>query len=159
MIVAAGAEPPGVWKDAAMRRRDLCRAWEPPVLPGPPCQSRPLRARREAPMAKTAPARPSQIAASSRPKPGRAMPPADRPGSSSIVSTAAQPSYLARSASPYCRRWHSGLCTWLNMAEPELAVLSGQCLDRRIPGMAKLECEVAAWLARRNAHHAKASWR
>ena len=49
--------------------------------------------------------------------------------------------------------------SWLNLAESELAVLSGQCLDRRIPDRAMLEREVAAWLARRNTHHAKADWR
>ena len=41
--------------------------------------------------------------------------------------------------------------SWLDMAELELAVLSGQCLDRRIPDMTTLECEVEAWLDRRNA--------
>ena len=41
--------------------------------------------------------------------------------------------------------------SWLNMAESELAVLSGQCLDRRIPDRATLEGEVEAWLQRRNA--------
>jgi hypothetical protein len=30
------------------------------------------------------------------------------------------------------------------MAESELAILSGQCLDRRLPNKATLECEVAA---------------
>ena len=49
--------------------------------------------------------------------------------------------------------------SWLNMAESELAVLSGQCLDRRIPGRTALEREVAAWLDRRNTYHAKADWR
>ena len=49
--------------------------------------------------------------------------------------------------------------SWLDMAESELAILSGQCLDRRIPDMTTLQCEVEAWLDRRNAHHAKASWR
>src|SRR3954467_10006871 len=38
------------------------------------CQSRPLRARRDASMANTAPTRPSQIAARSRSKPGRLTP-------------------------------------------------------------------------------------
>jgi hypothetical protein len=56
------------------------------------CQSRPLRARREASIANTAPARPSQIAASMRSKPGRLTPPPERPRSSSITSTLAQPS-------------------------------------------------------------------
>jgi hypothetical protein len=49
--------------------------------------------------------------------------------------------------------------SWLDMAESELAFLSGQCLDRRIPNRTALEREVPAWLDRRNAHHAKASWR
>jgi hypothetical protein len=34
--------------------------------------------------------------------------------------------------------------SWLDMAESELAILSGQCLDRRLPNKATLECEVAA---------------
>ncbi len=49
--------------------------------------------------------------------------------------------------------------SWLDMAESELAVLSGQCLDRRIPDKNELECEVTAWLDRRNLRHAKANWR
>ena len=40
--------------------------------------------------------------------------------------------------------------SWLNMAETELSVLSGQCLDRRIPDKAMLTEEVAAWTAQRN---------
>jgi DDE superfamily endonuclease len=40
--------------------------------------------------------------------------------------------------------------SWLNMAEIELAILSGQCLDRRIPDMATLSTEVAAWEQTRN---------
>ena len=38
----------------------------------------------------------------------------------------------------------------------ELAVLSTQCLDRRIPDKQKLIAEVAAWQDNRNKHHAKA---
>jgi hypothetical protein len=49
--------------------------------------------------------------------------------------------------------------SWLNLAESELAVLSGQCLDRRIEDAAALAREVEAWLSRRNANHTKASWR
>ena len=49
--------------------------------------------------------------------------------------------------------------SWLNMAESELAVLSAQCLNRRIPDRPALEREVTAWLQRRNANHAKADWR
>jgi len=49
--------------------------------------------------------------------------------------------------------------SWLNLAESELAVLSRQCLDRRIKDAATLDREVTAWLSRRNANHSKASWR
>jgi hypothetical protein len=48
--------------------------------------------------------------------------------------------------------------SWLNLAESELAVLSSQCLNRRIPDAAKLTTEVAAWQASRNTHNAKANW-
>ena len=48
--------------------------------------------------------------------------------------------------------------SWLNLALSELAVLSGQCLARRIPDKAKLEREVAAWTSHRNTHNAKANW-
>ncbi|MEE9586626.1 MAG: IS630 family transposase [Hyphomicrobiaceae bacterium] len=40
--------------------------------------------------------------------------------------------------------------SWLNLAESELAVLSSQCLARRIPDAATLVSEVAAWRTRRN---------
>ena len=49
--------------------------------------------------------------------------------------------------------------SWLNMAEAELAVLAGQCLDRRIEDQPALKAEVSAWLEKRNTHHAKANWR
>jgi len=48
--------------------------------------------------------------------------------------------------------------SWLNMAESELSVLSGQCLDRRIPDKQTLTEEVAAWEHARNKKHAKADW-
>ena len=48
--------------------------------------------------------------------------------------------------------------SWLDMAESELAVLSAQCLDRRIPDKKTLIREVAAWQKYRNRHHAKADW-
>ena len=64
-------------------------------------QSRPLRARREASMASTAPAVPVQIAANKRSKPGRAVPPPERPRSSSMTITFSQPSARARVARPY----------------------------------------------------------
>jgi len=49
--------------------------------------------------------------------------------------------------------------SWLDMAEPELGVLSSQCPDRRIPETQILIEEVAAWEDRRNKNHAKADWR
>ena len=49
--------------------------------------------------------------------------------------------------------------SWLDMAESELAVLSSQCLDRRIPDQQTLKDEVKAWELGRNAKHATADWR
>jgi hypothetical protein len=49
--------------------------------------------------------------------------------------------------------------SWLNMAEIELSVLSRQCLDRRVPDMATLAAEVAAWQHRRNAAPRPVDWR
>ena len=48
--------------------------------------------------------------------------------------------------------------SWLDMAGSELSVLSGQCLDRRIPDKQHLIEEVAAWEACRNKSHARADW-
>jgi DDE superfamily endonuclease len=49
--------------------------------------------------------------------------------------------------------------SWLNMAEIELAVLSRQCLDRRISEKSVLKGEVAHWLAKRNLAQTKIVWR
>jgi hypothetical protein len=49
--------------------------------------------------------------------------------------------------------------SWLNMAEVELAVVSGQCLDRRLGDIATVRGEVAAWERRRNAEEATIDWR
>jgi hypothetical protein len=49
--------------------------------------------------------------------------------------------------------------SWLDMAEIELAVLAGQCLDRRIASRAALAREVAAWEAERNAAQVTIDWR
>jgi hypothetical protein len=49
--------------------------------------------------------------------------------------------------------------SWLNMAEIELAVLTEQCLDRRLADRATLEREVAAWQAARNADGRGVDWR
>jgi hypothetical protein len=48
--------------------------------------------------------------------------------------------------------------SWLDMAESELSVLSGQCLDRRIADKQTLTEEVAAWEKSRNKKHVKADW-
>ena len=40
--------------------------------------------------------------------------------------------------------------SWLNMAEIEISVLRGQCLDRRIPDITTLTRSVAAWERARN---------
>jgi len=49
--------------------------------------------------------------------------------------------------------------SWLNMAETELSVLSGQCLDRRMDSKDFVTSEVTAWEAERNRTEAKVRWR
>ena len=49
--------------------------------------------------------------------------------------------------------------SWLNMAEPELAVLTRQCLDRRIPDQELLGQETRAWQDQRNRLEVRAEWR
>ena len=48
--------------------------------------------------------------------------------------------------------------SWLNMAEIELNVLIGQCLNRRIDHIERLREEVAAWQAQRDQLKAKINW-
>ena len=48
--------------------------------------------------------------------------------------------------------------SWLNIAEIELSVLKGQCLDRRIPDMQTMRKHVAAWENDRNNRQSKISW-
>jgi hypothetical protein len=48
--------------------------------------------------------------------------------------------------------------SWLNMAEIELSVLKGQCLDRRVADMATMQAEVAAWETDRNNRTKKIDW-
>ncbi len=48
--------------------------------------------------------------------------------------------------------------SWLNVAEMELSVLARQCLDRRIPDLESLRCEVASWERKRNAAVVKVDW-
>jgi len=47
----------------------------------------------------------------------------------------------------------------LNVAEIELSVLGGQCLDRRIGTAAELRSECAAWEASRDAEGCRVYWR
>lgn len=49
--------------------------------------------------------------------------------------------------------------SWLNPAEVELSVLSGQCLDRRIPDQQTLRQETTAWEDRRNQEGVTIQWR
>jgi len=48
--------------------------------------------------------------------------------------------------------------SWLNMAEIELNVLTGQCLKRRIDDIAVVRKEVLAWEEFRNNKNAKVNW-
>lgn len=48
--------------------------------------------------------------------------------------------------------------SWLNMAEIELNVLMGQCLNRRIDNMKAMEEEVKAWESHRNNKKAVINW-
>ena len=48
--------------------------------------------------------------------------------------------------------------SWLNMAEIEIGVLRGQCLDRRIGERDQLGREIAAWEQARNAAGARVRW-
>jgi len=48
--------------------------------------------------------------------------------------------------------------SWLNMAETELSVMTKQCLDRRIPDVATLRREIAAWERQRNKARSKINW-
>lgn len=48
--------------------------------------------------------------------------------------------------------------SWLNMAEIELHVLNGQCLNRHIATMEKVKSEVEAWQNGRNNKNSKINW-
>lgn len=49
--------------------------------------------------------------------------------------------------------------SWLNIAEIELRILAGQCLNRRIPDKETLINEVTTWQNQRNNLRAKVDWR
>ena len=48
--------------------------------------------------------------------------------------------------------------SWLNMAEIELHVLNGQCLNRHLSTMDEIEREVNAWQDSRNNKGGKINW-
>ncbi|MBK5215141.1 MAG: IS630 family transposase, partial [Flavobacteriaceae bacterium] len=48
--------------------------------------------------------------------------------------------------------------SWLNMAEIELHVLNGQCLNRHIATIEEIKSEVEAWKNHRNNKTAKINW-
>ena len=48
--------------------------------------------------------------------------------------------------------------SWLNMAEIELHVLNGQCLNRHISTIAKIRDEANAWQKHRNNKNSKINW-
>jgi transposase len=48
--------------------------------------------------------------------------------------------------------------SWLNMAEIELHVLNGQCLNRHISTIEEIENEVEAWQTNRNNKNSKINW-
>lgn len=48
--------------------------------------------------------------------------------------------------------------SWVNMAETEIRIMNGQCLDRRMESQDIISREVAAWEAKRNAQQARIHW-
>ena len=48
--------------------------------------------------------------------------------------------------------------SWLNMAEIELNVLNGQCLNRRIDNIEEVRREAKAWQDHRNNKHSPVNW-
>jgi hypothetical protein len=49
--------------------------------------------------------------------------------------------------------------SWLNMAEVEIGVVLGQCLDQRIPNMPTVRRKVSGWERRRNTAKTMVNWR
>lgn len=49
--------------------------------------------------------------------------------------------------------------SWLDMTEVEFSVLSGQCLERRIPDVGTLQRGITAWEKERNEKRSSVDWR
>ncbi len=49
--------------------------------------------------------------------------------------------------------------SWLNMAETEIGIMNGQCLDRRIDNAEIVQSEIGAWETTRNEQNATINWR
>jgi hypothetical protein len=48
--------------------------------------------------------------------------------------------------------------SWLNMAETEINIMNGQCLNRRLDNQSLIATEVAAWEKKRNLAKARIHW-
>jgi hypothetical protein len=48
--------------------------------------------------------------------------------------------------------------SWVNMAETEIRIMNGQCLDRRLASQRAIAREVPAWEDKRNAQQARIHW-
>ncbi len=48
--------------------------------------------------------------------------------------------------------------SWVNMAETEIGIMNGQCLDRRLDSPALIAQEVGPWEDKRNAQEARIHW-
>ena len=48
--------------------------------------------------------------------------------------------------------------SWVNMAETEIRIMNGQCLDRRLDSQRLMGREVAAWEDKRNTQQARIHW-
>jgi hypothetical protein len=48
--------------------------------------------------------------------------------------------------------------SWVNMAETEIRIMNGQCLDRRLDSQERIAREVAAWERKRNDRKARIHW-
>jgi hypothetical protein len=57
-----------------------------------------------------------------------------------------------------CRLEATGEPEGLNIAEIELATLTRQCLERRIPDLPTLQAELNAWNTQRNNLHSTINW-